>query len=173
MSYPAEGRALKILVAEDLSPIAEQLVEMIRALGGEAIGPVSSVASGVDRLEQEGPVHAAVLDVDLRGEPVYPLARALRERHVPIVFCTGYGRGVLGEEWGEVPILEKPFGMSEFASAVTAALAGYGEATPGDTSPGARSAPNDPQGLEDDSVRAEKNMRNLRMVFHIGARRSR
>ena len=60
---------------------------------------------------------AAVLDVNLAGERIDPVAQALSRRKVPFVFVTGYGEGVLSEEFAERPRLCKPFRIADLLGA--------------------------------------------------------
>ncbi len=55
----------------------------------------------------------AVLDVNVDGEPVFPLAQRLREQGKQIMFSTGYGRAGLLVEFAGCPVLAKPFSMSD------------------------------------------------------------
>jgi CheY-like chemotaxis protein len=61
---------------------------------------------------------AAVLDVNLRGRPIYPLAEALAERQVPFLFCTGYEMVDPEGRFANVPVIRKPV----HPAAVSAAL---------------------------------------------------
>jgi hypothetical protein len=53
-------------------------------------------------------IDAAVLDVNLGGEMIYPLADVLAADHVPFVFITGYGAEAIERRYSNVPILQKP-----------------------------------------------------------------
>lgn len=114
---------LNVLVVEDRHSIAQWVVRMVRTLGCRAIGPAASLESGFNFFEREKTaLGAAVLDVDLRGDTVYPLARALVQAQVPIVFATGYGSPAIAEEWRSFPKLEKPFQASELERALLFAM---------------------------------------------------
>jgi hypothetical protein len=60
-------------------------------------------------LEEAGPLDGAILDVNLCGLPVYPVAEALRRRGVPFMFATGYDGAVIPEAYADVTRWEKPF----------------------------------------------------------------
>jgi len=51
----------------------------------------------------------AVLDVNVAGDLVYPVAEKLAARGVPFVFTTGYGRAGMPEKWNQTPVLQKPY----------------------------------------------------------------
>ena len=68
-----------------------------------------SVADALDLLAAGAPPDAAILDVNLGGEMVFPLAEALRDRGVPFMFATGYDSWALPPAYADVPRCEKPF----------------------------------------------------------------
>jgi CheY-like chemotaxis protein len=93
MGEPARARKLKglrVLVAEDEALVAFQLEDMLAELGCAVIGPASRVGQALDLLGRER-VDAAVLDVNVAGELVYPVADALTAQGLPYIFATGYG----------------------------------------------------------------------------------
>jgi hypothetical protein len=55
------------------------------------------------------PLGAAILDVNLNGQQVFPVAEALQARDIPFAFFTGYGESTLPEKWRGLPRLCKPF----------------------------------------------------------------
>lgn len=79
----------RVLVAEDEFFIAMELDATLRGAGFEVMGPVSTVAAALDRLSAERP-DAAVLDVNLRGERVTPVAHVLLAMDVPFVLASAY-----------------------------------------------------------------------------------
>ncbi|MGH8192227.1 MAG: response regulator [Rhodanobacteraceae bacterium] len=64
----------------------------------------------------------AVLDVNLDGERVFPVAAALRERKVPFLFSSGYGDSSIPPEYRDCKVLQKPYGMESFRQAVQVLL---------------------------------------------------
>jgi hypothetical protein len=70
-----------------------------------------------------GTFDAAVLDVNLGGDRVYPVADALSRRNVPFVFVTGYSAGVLPCEYAERPRLCKPFKMADLLGTLSSVVA--------------------------------------------------
>ena len=79
----------RILVIEDEPLIAMLLVDWLRELGYDPIGPASTVAKALDLIVGSAP-DAAIVDVSLNGESCHPVAEALRERDIPFVFATGH-----------------------------------------------------------------------------------
>jgi CheY-like chemotaxis protein len=102
-------RGARILVVEDEMMAASMLEMVLGEAGCVVLGPAPSVAEAFALIEG-GAVDAAVLDVNLGGEPVYPLADALAARLVPFIFVTGYGvPGVNAERYAGVPLVQKPY----------------------------------------------------------------
>jgi CheY-like chemotaxis protein len=67
---------------------------------------------------------AAVLDVNIAGDEVYPVAQALAARNIPFVFATGYGARGLDDAWRGRPIVQKPFQMEHLSQGLLMALGG-------------------------------------------------
>ncbi len=80
---------LKVLVVEDEMLIAAEMEATLEDLGCQVVGPFSRVTQALEALES-AEVDAAVLDVNVRGEMIFPVAEKLRGMGVPMVFCTGY-----------------------------------------------------------------------------------
>jgi len=110
----------RVLVVEDEAIIASMIVEWLGEMGCEAIGPVARLSDGF-ALAQSEPMDAAVLDVNLNSERVYPLADYLRGRGIALVFSTGYGESIAGTALN-APVLEKPFTSDQLARALALAL---------------------------------------------------
>lgn len=103
---PLMGR--RILVVEDEYFLADDIGNALRTLGAEIAGPVGHIEDAVEMLHNGGALDAAVLDVNIHAEPIFPIARELRARHVPFVFTTGYDKISIETEFQDVPLWEKP-----------------------------------------------------------------
>ena len=112
--------ALRVLVVEDEAMVAMMLEDMLDDLGCRVVGPAASLAAGLE-LARSAPLDAAVLDVNLAGEKVFPIADALSERGVPFVYATGYGRAGLREEDTARPVVQKPYSTQDLARTLRAA----------------------------------------------------
>jgi CheY-like chemotaxis protein len=108
---------LRVLVVEDEALIALQLEDMLTELGCAVIGPASRVGQALKLLDGET-VEAAVLDLNIAGELVYPVADELRNRGLPYVFVTAFGTSDLTEPYRSRPVLEKPFARRELLQAI-------------------------------------------------------
>lgn len=87
----------RVLLVEDEFLLATRVADEFGQLGVEAVGPAGNVEQALELVEHGGHLDAAVLDTDLRGDAVYPIADALRARGVPFVFVTGYEQPIPGE----------------------------------------------------------------------------
>ena len=107
MSQAFAGR--RVLIVEDESLVAMLLETILEDMGCVPVGPASTVDEGLQMVAEGERIDAALLDVNVAGRQVFPIAEALRERGVPFVFSTGYGEGGLPDEWRGLPTLQKPF----------------------------------------------------------------
>lgn len=106
----------QILVAEDEFLIAMELASVLEDAGAVVLGPFQHVRDALACVEDGTRIDSAILDIDLAGEPVYPVAAALRERGVPFVFATGaVGLAALPKAFAHVPCWGKPFPASAIA----------------------------------------------------------
>ncbi|MDC7789885.1 response regulator [Rhodoplanes sp. TEM] len=106
----ADGAAdsKNILVVEDEIMIRMLLEDMLGDLGYTIAGAVGRIDDAV-KLAKAGAFDLAILDVNLNGQTVSPVAEILEERGVPFVFATGYGERGLPEKFMNRPTLQKPF----------------------------------------------------------------
>ena len=110
----------RVLVVEDEVLVAVMIEDMLTELGATVIGPAMSVVAG-SALARQGDFDAAVLDVNVHGERVDPLADLIEQRHIPIVFATSYGDLMESSARGGI-VLDKPFSREALASALSRAL---------------------------------------------------
>ena len=129
-SSGAALHGLSVLVVEDETIVSLLIEDMLTDLGCGDVWYASGVWEGLALLEARTP-DAAVLDVNLAGEPVYPIARRLADAGVPFVFATGYGASGIHEDWSGRPVLQKPFQSDSLAAALASAL---GARSPADVS---------------------------------------
>ena len=112
----------RILVVEDEALVAMMLEDELQSLGLSIVANCGSVSDAVKAIEDKSP-DAAILDVNLGGEFVYPVADRLLERGIPFVFVTGYGRESVDSRYQFVHILEKPVGRQVLENVFAQALA--------------------------------------------------
>jgi CheY-like chemotaxis protein len=100
--------APRVLVVEDEYLIRMLLEEMLDELGYGVAAAVGTI-SEARKLATDGEFSAAILDVHLDGQEIYPVADILAKRGLPFVFVTGYGERSLPEAYRGRPALQKPF----------------------------------------------------------------
>ena len=105
----------RILVVEDEYFLADDISRALQSLGADIAGPVGDLEDAIRILEDGGVLDGAVLDVNIRSDMIYPIARALRERQVPFVFTTGYDKATVGPEFQDVALWEKPIDVAAMA----------------------------------------------------------
>ena len=108
---PLAGR--NILIVEDELLIAMDIEASIQDAGGTVVGPAGTVDAALDAVDSGALIDGAVLDVNLRGKFVYPVADALTERQIPFIFTTGYDDGSIPERFSSVKCCGKPIALSE------------------------------------------------------------
>ena len=101
-------KKLRIFVVEDEALVAMMMEDILEDLGHE-VGAVASRLLEACEVARTGNFDLAILDVNLDGEPSFPIAEALRSRGIPFAFATGYGSKGLEADFAYVPTLAKPF----------------------------------------------------------------
>jgi DNA-binding response OmpR family regulator len=120
-----QGR--RVLIVEDEALIGMLLEDELLEAGADVIGPACSVKEALELIDQaavDGGLSAAVLDINLEGEVVSPVADRLAALSVPFVFATGYGENCNRGPHAAAPILTKPFNGNVVADVVRDLTAG-------------------------------------------------
>jgi CheY-like chemotaxis protein len=110
----------RVLIVEDEALVASLLEEMLLDLGATVVGPASTLPQAWE-LAREAVFDGAVLDVNIGGTRVDPLADALRRCRVPFVLATGYGAAA-AQLSSQEPVIEKPYTAEALAGALEAAF---------------------------------------------------
>jgi len=119
MTVELEG--VRVLVVEDEYLVAALIEQILESAGCIVMGPVARVPEALDAVDHDD-YDAAVLDVNLAGERINPVADALSERDVPFMFVTGYGASALPREYAERPHIGKPFRIAELLGMLSSIL---------------------------------------------------
>jgi len=110
INNPSIGPSLKgarILVVEDEWLVSILLEELLHEFGCEVVGPATCVANAID-LASAGSIDGALLDLNVKGQVVYSVARMLADRGIPFAFVTGYTAAWISDTYRERPMLQKP-----------------------------------------------------------------
>ena len=119
----------RVLVVEDESLLAETLCDLMQEAGCEIVGPAATVAAALRRIEAVR-IDVALLDIRLKRETSFPVARALRARGIPFLFLTSYQQSQLPDDLGDALVVEKPFSPTALVDIVRRlARDGCGEET--------------------------------------------
>jgi DNA-binding response OmpR family regulator len=111
----------RVLIVEDELLVALLIEDFLAELGCSVLGPCGSVAKALDAARTET-FDLAVLDVNLGGEKVYPVAEVLAERHIPFLFLSGYGDEAIPPGRSDWRVCAKPFKGNDLAIMMSAAL---------------------------------------------------
>src|SRR5690242_259981 len=114
---------LRVLVVEDEALIAMMLEDMLVGFGCVVVGPIARLAQAVSAARGHE-LDCAVLDINLNGEVVLPVADALEGRGVPFVFVSGYGSIGADRRFAGRPFVRKPFKRDEIARALAQLVPG-------------------------------------------------
>ncbi|SDA33841.1 Response regulator receiver domain-containing protein [Methylobacterium sp. UNC378MF] len=98
----------RVLLVEDDYFIAVDLKSEFEEGGAQVLGPVPSVSEALALIARTADIDAAVLDINLQDELVYPVADALHARGVPFLFVTGYDPVAVPSLHGAVALCQKP-----------------------------------------------------------------
>ncbi len=104
----ASAAKCTVLLVEDESLVAMEIADAVRELGHDVVGPISELHKAVTAAGDES-LCCAILDINIRGGPSYPVADMLLGRGVPILLLSGYFERSLPERLHGVTLLNKPF----------------------------------------------------------------
>lgn len=100
---------LLVLIVEDELLVSMVLADLLDEFGCTVAGQAATVSEALDRIETGDDFDAAILDVNIGGDKVFPVADLLTRRGVPFVFSTGYGPADLAQRYPGRPLLHKPY----------------------------------------------------------------
>ena len=115
-------KGVRVFLVEDESLIMMLLEDILLDLGCEVAGSALTLKAA---LEGAGSADAtvAICDINLGGEPSFPVAERLQTRGIPVIFASGYGAAALPPAWQGCPTLPKPFSGDQVAEVLCRALA--------------------------------------------------
>lgn len=104
---PADSLQKLILLVEDEPTVSMMLSDIISEFGHQIDGPYNRFSDAMTAARTSN-VQGGVLDINVGGEKIYPLAEVLTERKIPFVFVTGYSTDSIDSRFSHVPVLQKP-----------------------------------------------------------------
>lgn len=108
----------RVLVVEDEFLLADELCSDLQQAGAEVVGPFGHLDQALQWAASDDPVAAAILDINVAGVDVYPLADILAERGVQVVFATGYIKSSLPQRFADYAVVSKPVMLAELLAAI-------------------------------------------------------
>ena len=120
---PDYSEPQKVLLVEDEILVGLTMRDALEESGIPTIGPFNNVADALARARSEF-LSAAVLDINLNGELVYPLAEFLVSLRVPFVFVSGYGGEYIDGRFRHIPLLRKPVSPESLKAVLQEFLSG-------------------------------------------------
>ncbi len=112
----------RVLVCEDELLVSMLIEDLLKERGCIIVGPFATVSSARDAA-REAEIDIAVLDVNLRGSTIYPVAEILAQRDVPLLILSGYGKEAVPPDRPKWRACSKPFNTAELVSILCELLA--------------------------------------------------
>lgn len=112
----------RVLVVEDEALVLIDLEDMLEEMGCRVVGPAMQLKAAQRLVEDGQPFDVALLDVNVAGDLVFPVAEELVKKNIPFAFASGYGRSSLLDAWADRPILQKPYTAQDLRDCLHAVL---------------------------------------------------
>lgn len=112
----------RVLVVEDEPLVHLALEGILSDLGCEVVGPVIDYDDALFTAQSEPGLSVALLDVNVWGQVIFPVAETLRDREVALIFCSGMGEENLPDDWRSCSRLHKPYSDAAVLEALKGAL---------------------------------------------------
>ena len=114
--------SVAVLLVEDEALIRMMFEDVLLELGHSIAAKAGDLASGLS-FAKERDYQLAILDVNLKGRPAFPIADVVRARGKALLFVTGYGSAGLAADYKGAAVLQKPFTEIQLSGAISSALA--------------------------------------------------
>jgi CheY-like chemotaxis protein len=111
----------RILLIEDSPVVGPFTAELLEELGCEVVGPAPNMAAARELVDRGG-FDAALMDIHIRGERVFPLCDVLGAKGLPFVLTSGYADWQMADKWADRPRLQKPYKLDQVRQALSEAL---------------------------------------------------
>jgi CheY-like chemotaxis protein len=110
-----------VFLVEDEVMIRMMVADMLEELGYSVAAEAGEIGEAV-KLAQSTEFDLAILDVNVNGKVITPVAELIKARNRPFIFATGYGSSGLPEEYRDRPALQKPFQLETLAQMINSAM---------------------------------------------------
>ena len=118
---PACLTGVRVLVVEDEPLIRMMAEDMLAQAGCQVFGSAGRVKDALALIADQTP-DLALLDINIHGDFIFPVAEALAQRDVPVIFCTGYDVGSFNAPWRDSTWIRKPWDLQELVWAMRGVL---------------------------------------------------
>jgi len=112
-----------VFLVEDEVMIRMMVADMLEELGYKVAAEAGDIAEAM-RLAQSAEFDLAILDVNVNGKVISPVADLIKAKGRPFIFATGYGSSGLPEQYRDRPALQKPFQIDALGKTIETALRG-------------------------------------------------
>ncbi|MCG6205902.1 response regulator [Rhodopseudomonas sp. HC1] len=112
-----------VFLVEDEAMIRMMVVDMLEELGFNVVAETGEINEAV-KLAGTTDFDVAILDVNVNGKVISPVADVLKARNRPFIFATGYGTQGVPEDYRDRPALQKPFQIESLKQALDSTLRG-------------------------------------------------
>jgi CheY-like chemotaxis protein len=113
----------RILLVEDEAMISMLIEDILQDLEYEVVGPASRLDQALT-LALQAEIDIGLLDINVDGKVIYPVADVLEFRRIPFIFSTGYSAGALPARFRGRPTLSKPFSVQDLADTLATIRSG-------------------------------------------------
>jgi CheY-like chemotaxis protein len=114
-------KGCSVFLVEDEVIIRMMIADMLQELGHRVAAEADRVDGAIE-LVQKTYFDLAILNLNLHGEPVFPVAEAVKARNRPFIFVTGYNASMLPAQFSDRPALQKPFQLETLGKLIEATL---------------------------------------------------
>ena len=125
---PPSFEGKRVFVVEDSPLIADLIQDLLQDLGCELVGPTGNMGIAIEQaanLEFD----AAIIDVNIRGGKVFPVAEILQRRGIPFLLASGYAKWDIPEQYGTTPRLHKPYTKASVRDGLEVLFQGHTESS--------------------------------------------
>ena len=110
-----------VFLVEDEVMIRMMVADMLEELGYKVAAEAGDIVEAM-RLAQSTEFDFAILDVNVNGKVISPVADVIKAKGRPFIFATGYGSSGLPEQYRDRPALQKPFQLETLAQMINSTL---------------------------------------------------